>query len=67
MERRAWEDGNPASGNWAKALLGEGQKMAKKLPTDNAGWVMSIPNSELQYNSALDVSLLPGRNDKDAQ
>jgi len=48
-------------------LLGEGQKMAKKLPTDNAGWVMSIPNSELQYNSALDVSLLPGRNDKDAQ
>ncbi len=67
MERRAWEDGNPASGNWAKALLGEGQKMAKKLPTDNAGWVMSIPNAELQYNSALDVSLLPGRNDKDAQ
>ena len=30
------EDGNPASGNWAKAFCwGEGQKMAKKLPTDS--------------------------------
>lgn len=67
MERKAWVAGDPTSGNWSTQMFGENQKMAKKLPTDNAGWVMSIPNSELRYNSVLDISLLPERNDAEAQ
>lgn len=66
MERKAWVAGDPTSGNWSTQMLGENQKMAKKLPTDNAGWVMSIPNSELRFNSVLDISLLPKRNDESA-
>ena len=59
MERRVWVENDPTSGNVAPEMLGSDKKMARKEPSDNNGWTMTIPNSERTYNEALDTSLLP--------
>ncbi len=53
MDRRIWVDGDVNSNNFAPAYL----EMHKE-PTDNYGWVFTIPNAELQFNHAIDKSLI---------
>lgn len=52
VERRAWKDGDPKSGNVAP-----GSAMSK-VPSDNKGWVFAIPFTETEYNDLVDIKLL---------
>ena len=52
VERRAWKDGDPKSGNVAP-----GSAMSK-VPSDNKGWVFAIPYTETEYNDLVDIKLL---------
>lgn len=52
IERRAWVAGDVNSGNWQA-------EFAIDTPVDaNGGWRMLIPRSEIEYNKAIDQSLL---------
>ncbi len=52
IQRRAWVAGDPTSGNWQS-------EFAVETPVDaNGGWRMLVPKSEVDYNKAIDQSLL---------
>ena len=53
INRRAWESGNVESGNWVKEFATENKA------SDLKRWMMTVPDSESDYNPAVDRNLLP--------
>lgn len=53
MDRNVWIAGDTNSNNIAPASL-----EMHKTPSDNYGWVYTLPNSELRYNHGIDESQL---------
>lgn len=52
ITRRAWKAGDPTSGNWQPDF-------AVDTPAEaNGGWRMLIPRSEIEFNKAIDRSLI---------
>lgn len=54
VERNVWVEGDMNSNNIPSKF-----KMVK-TPSDNRGWVFTIPNGELQYNHAIDPNQVLG-------
>lgn len=55
-EHREWVAGDVNSGNWAPGEQLTEEMMSQKYSN---GWRFAIPAREYQYNSAVDLSLLP--------
>lgn len=53
MERRAWVEGDTDSGNWPSSLTLSGFDYT---PAAHNGWRWAIPDSELQYNTAINYT-----------